>query len=346
MAGQDKDDVTGAPPVRRTVDLPRRGVLAAPFGLLGASLGSAEALAQADYPSRPIRLIVPFAPGAGSDITGRVVADELSRKLGTRIIVENRAGAGSAIGVDFVAKSRPDGYTILWSASDGLSIAAAVKPALPFRVPDDFAYIARVTGFPFILAISPRLPVQSLAELVAYAKANPGRLRYGTAGVGSGPHMATELFARRAGISVEHIPFPGIAPALTAMLAGDVQLAFGAPAAIKPFHDAGTLRVIAVAGEARHPLFPNVPTTAQAGVPGVEMSVWWGLVAPAGTPAPVVERLRSATTAMIADPQFVDRLQLLGFAPTPLEGEAFRTFVIEDLARWRETAAAANITID
>lgn len=346
MAGHDASDVTGAADPRNRAGLPRRGMLAAPLVLLGASLGGANAAAQADYPSRPIRLVVPFAPGAGSDITGRVVAEELGRKLGTRIIVENRAGAGSAIGVDFVAKSRPDGYTILWSASDGLSIAAAVKPALPYRVPDDFTYIARVTGFPFILAVSPRLPVQSLAELIAYGRANPGALRYGTAGVGSGPHMATELFARRAGISVEHVPFPGIAPALAAMLAGDVQMAFGAPAAIKPFHDAGTLRVIAVAGEAGHPLFPGVPTTAAAGLRGVEMSVWWGLVAPSGTPTPVTERLRAATAAMIADPQFTGRLQQLGFEPTPLDGDAFRTFVIEDLARWRETAAAANITID
>jgi tripartite-type tricarboxylate transporter receptor subunit TctC len=346
MANREAGTAGVASAVRRDAGLPRRSLIAAPFGLLAASIGGAEALAQADYPSRPIRLVVPFAPGAGSDITGRVVADELGRKLGTRIVVENRAGAGSAIGVDFVAKSRPDGYTILWSASDGLSIAAAVKPTLPYRVPDDFAYIARVTGFPFILAISPRLPVQSLAELIAYGRAHPGQLRYGTAGVGSGPHMATELFARRAGISVEHVPFPGIAPALAAMLAGDVQLAFGAPAAIKPFHDAGTLRVIAVAGEARHPLFPGVPTTAEAGLRGVEMAVWWGLVAPAGTPAPVVERLREAATAMIADPQFTARLQQLGFEPTPLDGEAFRTFVSEDLARWRETAAAANITID
>jgi len=188
--------------------------------------------------------------------------------------------------------------------------------------------------------------VRTLQELIDHARARPGGLRYGTAGVGSGPHMATELFARRAGISVEHVPFGGIAPALNAMLAGDVQLAFGAPPAIKPFHDGGRLRAIAVAGDQRHPLFPEVPTTAEGGLAGVEMSIWWGLVVPAATPGPVLLRLRQAAAAMNAEPGFAARLRQLGFDPMPLDGAAFRGFVVEDLARWRETAAAANIRID
>jgi tripartite-type tricarboxylate transporter receptor subunit TctC len=331
--------VTGRPPSRRAV-------VAASLAMFGASGLARHAQAQPAFPSQPLRLVVPFAPGAGSDISGRVVAEMLGQKLGVTVIVENRPGAGSAIGVASVARARADGYTILWSASDGLSIAGAVKPALPYKVPDDFAYIARVAGFPFILAVSPRLPVQSLADLIRHAKANPGQLRYGTAGVGSGPHMAMELFARQAGISVEHVPYPGIAPALTAMLSGDIQLAFGAPPALKPFHDNGTLRIIAVAGHDRHPLFPDVPTTAEAGLPGVEMSIWWGLVAPAATPDGIVQRLRQAAAEMSADQAFVARLRQLGFDAMPLDGDAFRRFVSEDLARWKETAAAANIRLD
>jgi tripartite-type tricarboxylate transporter receptor subunit TctC len=324
----------------------RRAFVAASLAVLGGSGVAGASLAQGEFPSQALRLVVPFAPGAGSDISGRVVAEALGQKLGVTVIVENRSGAGSAIGAASVARARADGYTILWSASDGLSIAGAVKPALPYKVPDDFAYIARVAGFPFVLAVSPRLPVHSLAELIAYAKANPGQLRYGTAGVGSGPHMATELFAQRAGISVEHVPYPGIAPALTAMLAGDVQLAFGAPPALKPFHDNSTLRIIAVAGDARHPLFPGVPTTAEAGLPGIEMSIWWGLVAPAATPEPVLQRLRRAANEMNADPAFVARLRQLGFDSTPLEDDAFRRFVVEDLARWKATASTARIRLD
>ncbi|HEV7268240.1 MAG TPA: tripartite tricarboxylate transporter substrate binding protein [Falsiroseomonas sp.] len=323
--------------------LGRRGVIAA---ALAACVTPRVATAQSDFPTQSLRLVVPFAPGAGSDISGRVVAEALGQKLGQPVIVENRPGAGSAIGVGQVARARADGYTLLWSASDGLSIAAAVKPALPYKVPEDFAYIARVAGFPFILATSPQLPVRTLQELIDHARANPGRVRYGTAGVGSGPHMATELFARRAGISVEHVPFGGIAPALNAMLAGDVQMAFGAPPAIKPSYDGGLLRVIAVAGEARHPLFPEAPTTAEAGLRGVEMSIWWGLVAPAATPEPALARLRRAANEMNADPDFAARLRRLGFDHMPLAGEAFRSFVVEDLERWRETAAAANIRLD
>ena len=333
----------GTVPGRARQGVGRRGLLTAS---VAAGLVPGPLAAQADFPSQALRLVVPFAPGAGSDISGRVVAEALGQKLRQPIIVENRPGAGSAIGVGQVARARADGYTLLWSASDGLSIAAAVKPALPYAVPDDFAYIARVAGFPFILAVSPQLPVRTLGELIEHARARPGQLRYGTAGVGSGPHMATELFARRAGISVEHVPFGGIAPALNAMLAGDVQLSFGAPPAIKPFHEGGRLRVIAVAGDQRHPLFPEVPTTAEGGLQGVEMSIWWGLVAPAATPEPVLARLRAAAAEMNADPAFLARLRQLGFDPMPLEGEAFRSFVVEDLARWRETAAAASIRID
>ena len=319
-----------------------KGIIAvALLGLL--ALGIARASAQ-DYPAQPIRIIVPFAPGAGNDLLGRLTADALTARFGQTVFVENKPGAGSSIGIDLVAKSKPDGYTILWTASDGVTILPAVKKVVPYRIPDDFTFIARITQLPFIVAVNPKLPINSLQDLIAYGKANPGKLRYGTAGVGGGPHMATALLAKTAGIDAVHVPYQGVAPALAALVGGHIDMVLAAPSSIKPHADSGAVRAVAMSGKTRHPNFPDVPTWEQAGLP-LNVTVFYGILAPAGTPEPILARLRKEIGEMLRDPKIVERLNTLGYQPDFIAGDEFKNFLVRDLEQWRNVATAANITI-
>jgi tripartite-type tricarboxylate transporter receptor subunit TctC len=304
------------------------------------------ATAQAqDYPARTVKIVVPFLPGAGNDLMGRLTAEELSTRLGQSVIVENKAGAGSQIGIDFVAKSKPDGYTLIWAASDGLSILPAVKPTVPYKVPDDFTFIARITTLPFVVIVNPRLPIKSIPELIAYAKANPGKLRYGTAGIGSSAHMANVLIEKTTGIEMLHVPFSGLAAAVSALLGDSVDVVLTAPSTAKSYADAGTVRVLATTGKERHPLYPDVPTLEEAGV-NLNVVLWYGVMAPAGTPEPVLARLRKEVGEMLKDPKVVQRLRGLGYQPAYLAGNAFRDFVVRDLDQWKGVAKGANIVLD
>ncbi len=311
--------------------------------LLALGIAAAPASAQ-DYPTQPVRIIVPFAPGAGNDLLGRLTADALTPRLGQTVFVENKPGAGSAIGIDLVAKSKPDGYTILWTASDGISILPAVKSVVPYKVPDDFTFIARITQLPFIVAVNPKLPINSLQELIAYGKANPGKLRYGTAGVGGGPHMATALMAATAGIEMVHVPYQGVAPAITALQGGFIDVVLAAPSSIQPFAEAGTIRAIGMSGKSRHPNFPNVPTWREAGLP-LDVTVFYGILAPAGTPEPILARLRKEIGEMLRDPKIVEKLKSLGYQPDYIAGDEFKAFLVNDLEQWRKVAKSAKITI-
>jgi tripartite-type tricarboxylate transporter receptor subunit TctC len=310
------------------------------FGLIAPAVSQAQ-----NYPSQPVRLVVPFAPGGGSDILGRLTAELLAPYLGGNIIVENKPGAAATIGADFVAKSKPDGYTLLFAASDSLSIGPALKPNLPYKSPDDFAFIGRISGFAYVITVNPKMPINNLQELVAYAKANPGKLRYGTSGVGGGPHLASALFAKATGIEMVHVPFNGTAPAITAAMGGHIDIVFGAPS-LKNFTDAGSLRAVGVTSEKRLPDFPNVPTTAESGLPPVVTTIWWGLVAPAGTPEPVLAKLRQATDAMIKDPATKERMNKVQYDPYPAQADEFKAFVIKDIAQWTDVAKSANIKVD
>jgi tripartite-type tricarboxylate transporter receptor subunit TctC len=305
---------------------------------------TAMPLSAQEYPSQPVRIVVPFAPGAGNDLLGRLTAEALTPRLGQTVFVENKPGAGSAIGIDLVAKSKPDGYTILWTASDGISILPAVKTVVPYRVPEDFTFIARITQLPFIVAVNPKLPINSLQELIAYGKANPGKLRYGTAGVAGGPHMATALLTKTAGIEAVHVPYQGVAPALAALVGGHIDLVLAAPSSIKPHADSGAVRTIAMSGKTRHPNFPNTPTWTESGLP-LDITVFYGVLAPAGTPEPILARLRKEIGEMLRDPKIVDRLNTLGYQPEYIAGDEFKSFVIKDLEQWRNVARTANITI-
>ena len=321
--------------------LTRREVLAA----LGSLALPLPALAQEFPKAGPVKIIVPFLPGAGNDLLGRLTAEHLTPRLGQSVIVENKAGAGSAIGLDFVAKSKPDGYTLGWAASDGISILPAVREKMPYRVPDDFAFIARIVQLPFVLAVSPRIPVKSVAELIAYAKAKPGAIRYGTSGIGGAPHMGTVLMEKNAGIEMLHVPFAGISAVITALRGDTIDIALITPPTVRPHTDAGTFRAIATTGKVRHPLFPNTPTLEEAGLPNVVVVVWYGILAPAGTPEPILTRYRNEVADILKDPKVTARLDSLGYQVSYLAGDAFRDYVVADLEQWRNVAKAANVKL-
>jgi|KBSSwiStaDraftv2_1062776.scaffolds.fasta_scaffold269456_2 tripartite-type tricarboxylate transporter receptor subunit TctC len=322
----------------------RRSFAAATLLALGAAGLPIPGSAQ-NYPDHAVKIIVPFAPGAGNDILGRLTAEHLTPRLGQPVIVENKVGAGSQIGIDFVAKSKPDGYTVVWAASDGITILPAVKAGMPYKVPDDFTFIARIVQIPFIIGVNPQLPIKNMAELIAYAKANPGTLKYGTSGIGGGPHMGSALIEKAVGVEMLHVPFSGVAPAVNALLAGTIDFALVTPPTIKPQTDAGKIRPIAATGKERSSLFPNVPTVEEQGVP-VSVVVWYGILAPAGTPEPVLARLRKEVGDVLKDPAVTARLSQLGYQVSYLAGDEFKDFVVRDLEQWKSVAKSANIVVE
>ena len=311
--------------------------------LISLSIGFTGSAFSQDYPNRPIRLVVPLPPGGGTDLMARVTAQLLSSRLTQGVVVENKAGGGSIIGVDNVAKARPDGYTLLWTASDGVSIAPALRNT-PYKIPDDFSYIARISDFAYVITVNPKLPIYTLVDLINYAKQNPGKLRYGTAGVGSGPHLATELVDSAAGIDMLHVPYRGIGPAITAALGGFVDVIFAAPT-IKNHIDSGNLRAIAVTSKDRHPDLPNVPTLSEAGLKNLVITIWWGIMAPASTPEPILSKLRREVDLMMKDPKTAESFRKIGYESAYLPHDAFREFVIGDIERWRSVAKKSKIVV-
>jgi tripartite-type tricarboxylate transporter receptor subunit TctC len=314
------------------------------LAMLGFALGTQPVSAQ-DYPSRAVRVVIPFAAGAGTDLTGRIIAQELSKRLGQQFYVENKPGAAAQLGTDLVAKSPPDGYTLLWTVTDGLSVLPAVKASVPYTIPDDFAFIASVAQQPYAVAVKPKDAFKSLADVVACAKANPGKLNYGSAGVGSAPHMTMALLCAAAGIQMVHVPFAGPGPATNALVAGTVDIGLVTPVQVKPLVDGGQLRALAVTSKARSRVLPEVPTLREMGL-DVTAVVAYGLTAPARTPEPIVARLMQAMSEMMSDPAVADRFRELGFEHGTLIGSAYRDFIVQDLEQWRRVAKAANIRIE
>lgn len=300
----------------------------------------------AAYPDKPIRLVVPFAPGGGTDILARVVADHLGRSLGVPVVVDNKAGAGGTIGTDLVTKAKPDGYTLLMGTNATLALAPGLYRQLPYDPVKDLTPIASVASGPSILVVSPSIPVRDVASLIAYIKARPRELNYGSAGNGSMAHIATALMNKMAGIDTVHIPFKGGAAATQELVAGRLQFMIAGSVETVPLMEAGKVRALAVTTKTRFPGLPNLPTIAEAGLPGYEITNWFGVFAPAGLAADAVELLASKVNELLADPAVRDAFLKQGVQPAPMSPSAYREFVRTEVTRWTNEVRQMNVTAD
>jgi tripartite-type tricarboxylate transporter receptor subunit TctC len=315
------------------------GVAALMSGLSGVSV---HAQAQS-FPNRPITLVIPFAPGGSTSIVGRVIADKMSQLLGEGIVIDNRPGAGGTVGSKMVAKSEPDGYTILLGYTGTLAIGPSLYKNVGYDPRKDFAPIGMIGNAPSAVVVHPSFPAKSIAELIAYAKANPGKVNFGSAGVGSVNHITGEYFARSAGITLMHIPYRGTGPALTDLLGGHIPMALAPIPAVHANIAAGLLRALAVTGKIRSGLLPDVPTIAEAGLTGFEASLYYGLVAPAGTPRPIIDRLNKELRAALASDEVKKQLGLDGTEITSGTPEDYAGFIDKDEKKWSELVKASGV---
>ena len=297
------------------------------------------------YPSRPIRLIVPFPPGGSNDIVARMVATQLGERLGQQVVIDNRGGAGGVLGTDLAAKSPPDGYTLLL-----ISVAYAFGPALYKNLPYDperaFAPVGILGSGAAALTVHPSLPVNTVQELIALAKAKPGALNYASAGVGSLQHLACALFMIQAGIDVVHVPYKGGGPAMADVIGGQAQIVMPSLIQVVPHIKSGRLRVLGTSGTRRSAVLPDVPTISESGVPGYEAHNWWGLLAPAGTPAPVIEKLHSDLTRVLASRETEKRFETEGAEVVRMTPAEFGGFISAELVKWSRVAREVGITAE
>jgi tripartite-type tricarboxylate transporter receptor subunit TctC len=305
------------------------------------------AVAAQPYPSRPVRLVVGFAPGGAADFVSRTLQDPLSRALGQPIVVDNRPGAGSSIAAEHVAKSAPDGYTVLIASPSSMLVNPLLSPQNPFQPLKELAPVSKVSSSPLVVAVNPSVGVASLNELIEHAKKHPGKLNYASSGNGSAPHLAAVLFRRLAGVDIVHVPFKGGAPAVQSVLAGDTQLSFATPPSVLPLVNAGRLRALAVTSREPTPLVPGVPGMAQAGLPDYEISFWYGFFVPTGTPAEVTRRLYAATAEALRAPAVGPTLAREGTEISrSASPEDFAAFLAEDAKLWarlvKESGAKAD----
>ena len=317
--------------------------IAAALALCAALVASS--VAHAEYPEHPIRLIVPFPAGGTVDLVARLVTARMAEDLKQPIVIENRSGAGGVIATDAVAKAAPDGYTLLIT-SPNHTINAALQPSLPYDTEKDLAPIALAAEVPELLVSHPAAPFRDFAGFLAYAKANPGKLNYASAGNGTLPHVTMELLLRGFNLSVTHIPYRGAAPAMTDLLAGQVQIKLDTYATAASHVAAGRLRALAYASHARAALMPDVPTVAELGLPGYEGVLWMGLLAPARTPPPVIEKLAAAVRRAVGAPELAARLRRDGVDPIGSGPAEFAALIRREIAQWRELAKSASIKLD
>lgn len=313
---------------------------------IAAGLLAVPAIGQDGYPNKPIRLVVPFPAGGSTDIIGRLVAQKLSERLGQQVVVDNRGGAGGTIGTDKAAKSPADGYTLLLSTTSTLAVAPAAYSKLPYDPVRDFAPVSLVAITPYLLVVNTDVKAKTLAEFVALAKSQPGKLNYASAGNGTTTHLAMEMLKEAAGIDVVHVPFKGNAPAELAVLGGEVQALFGSMPAILQQTKAGKLRPLGVGSSARSPALPDVPTVADSGYAGFEATLWLGVSAPTGTPKPILDRLESELRAIVAMPDFRESLARNGADPISTTSAEFAKMIGADIGRYSKAVKAANIKLD
>jgi tripartite-type tricarboxylate transporter receptor subunit TctC len=312
---------------------------------LAAALPAAPGIARAEaYPSHPVHIVLGFPPGGSSDVIGRLMAQSLAQKLGKPFVFDNKPGAGGNIGTEWVAKAAADGYTLLMSTSAN-AINATLYRKLNFNFLKDFESIAGVFQIPNVMEVNPSIPVKSVPEFIAYAKANPGKINFASGGLGTTSHMAGELFKFMTGVDIRHVPYRGSAPALIDLLSGQVQAMFDLMPASIGFIRAGKLRPLAVTTAQKSPALPDLPTVGQF-VPGYEVSTWNGVSAPKGTPPEIVERLNKEINASLADPKIKARLTDLGATGLPETPAAFATLVAQDTERWAKVVKFAHISAD
>ena len=309
------------------------------LGWPGAQL---EAQAQ-NFPNRTITLVIPFAPGGSTSIVGRVIADKMSELLGEKVVVDNRPGAGGTVGTRAVAKSDPDGYTLLLGYTGTLAIGPSLYKNPGYDPRKDFAPIGLIGNAPNSLVVNPSFPAKTVAELIAYAKANPGKVNFGSAGAGTASHITGEYFARSADITLVHIPYKGTGPALTDVLGGHIPMAFAPIPASHANVSAGTLRALAVTSTARSGLLPDVPTMVEAGLAGFDASLYYGLVAPAGTPRPIIDKLNKELQAALASSEVKKQLGLDGTEITPGTPEDYAAFIDKDEKKWSQLVKTSGV---
>ena len=313
--------------------------------LLLAVVGSVPATAQTTYPDHPIRLVVPLAAGGGTDISARLVAKGLASQFGQQVVVDNRPGGGTVVADDIVAHAKPDGYTLLMGSTT-LAINPSYRKDLPYDTEKAFAAVSQVSQEPYVVLTNPATGITSIQDLIAKAKAAPGTINFGSPGVGSGGHLAGELFKLESGVSLVHIPYKGNAPALTDLLGGRIQLMFATVLAATPYVEGHTLRALAVTGSDRSKALPNVPTVAEAGVPSYTATSWNGILAPAGTPAPIIQKLAAGIATAVAQPDVQRILSQSGAEPAANGSTAFTTFIAAEIGKWRKVLASSDIKLN
>lgn len=324
--------------------MPNRTALQIFVALLGINIPVAFAQ---NYPVKPVRLIVPSAPGGGTDIAARLIAQGLTESLGQAVVVDNRGGAGGIAGVTVAAKlSAPDGYTLLLGSNGHLSFAAAINPKLPYDPQKDLTPISLVANQPFVLAVSSAVAANSIRELINMAKAKPGVITYGSGGAGSASHLGVELFQLRSGVALMHIPYKGTGPGMSALMSGELQVLMAGLATVLPQAKSGKIKVLAVSGSQRSRMAPEVPTVAEAGVPGYEFNVWYGMMAPGGTPRPIVTKLATEIVRLLKAPVVLERFAVAGLEPISNTPDEFTALLKREIPEWNKVAKAANIRVE
>ena len=313
--------------------------------LMLAVVTALPAVAADAFPSKPIRMVIPFAPGGSNDTVGRALAEALGKKLGQSVIVENRGGGGSTLGTDIVARASPDGYTLLF-VSSSFTTNAAIKRSLPYRPLEDLEPVAFVGASPLVVVAGNAFPVKSMGDLLAYARAHPGAINYGSAGVGGINQLGTEMIASAANVQFTHVPYKGMGPALTDMMGGQIQIALpGLPPAVQLIKG-GQVRGLAVTSAKRSSLAPDLPTIAESGIPGFSLEIWWGVFAPANLPKPILAKLNESINEVVTSPALQRVFAREGVEARPQSPEAFANYVKAEVARWAKVIKDAKIPME
>lgn len=320
-----------------------RATVSVTLWAMGALFCAGAAAQQQPYPSKPIRLIVPYPPGGPTDLIGRAVNERLATRLGQPVIVDNRGGAASIIGAEITARAPADGYTMLVASVTTLAVNPALNSKLPYHPERDFAPVSMLGSTPYLLAIHPAVPAKSVAQLVAHAKANPGKLSFGSAGIGSGNHLAGEMFKHMAAIDIVHVPYKGSGPAMLDMMGGQIAFMFSSVSVLKPHVDAGRLRALGISTIKRSATVPDIPTLDESGVKGYQTKSWNSLVVPRRTPAAIVQRLNTEINAVLKTPQLADQLKQQGIEPEPGTPGELAKYIREEMARFKNLIDAIGL---